>query len=162
MTDKAKESAVTADINIDADAAQVWEVLADYTGMYTWAPSIEETKSVSDAIQGVGAIRRNTATGFGVIDQEVTAWAEGEGFTYIVGAFGPFRRTTTSYRITKSGQHASKCSLKVSFEMQDDAMAGGPAEDQLKEKLGAGSSAILDALKKRVETGTLVRPHKPS
>ena len=98
----------------------------------------------------------------GIIDQEVTAWAEGEGFTYIVGAFGPFRRTTTSYRITKSGQHASKYSLKVSYELQDDSMAGSPAEDQLKEKLEAGSGAILDALKKRVETGTLIRPHKPS
>ena len=153
-------SAISADVEISASAAKVWEVLADFNGMYTWAPSIEDTEQVSDAASGVGAIRRNTAAGFGAIDQEVTKWEEGAGFAYKGGAFGPFSGTVTTYQIRETGLDASACTAQISYRLQDPAMAGSPGEAQLRAKLEAGLHDILGALKTRVETGDLVRVYK--
>ena len=155
------ESRVRASIAIEAPTPQVWDVLADFGGMYTWAPSIEDTQRVSELERGVGAVRRNTAKGFGAIDQKVTRWVEPEGFTYEVGALGPFARTLTSYNLRAQGEAASECTLELEYELRGGGAAGqGPPEAQLRAKLEAGLQEILAALKARVETGELVRPYK--
>ena len=152
---------VRASIDIDAPSSRVWEVLADFNAMYTWAPSIEDTEGLSEVERGVGAARRNTAKGFGAIDQTVTAWVEGEGFTYTSGPLGPFAGTLTSYRLRADGELASECSLELSYELRSGGAPGqGPSEAQLRAKLEAGLREILEALEVRVETGELVRPYK--
>ncbi len=154
------ENIISADIQIAAEAAKVWSVIADYNAMYTWAEGIEDTLAVTDQKTGVGAIRRNTAQGFGAIDQEITEWSDGEGFTYRAGEFGPFSQTLTSYHLHAGGQGSCDCRLQILYELKDPAMAGSEGEAQLKAKLASGLRDILGALKKRVETGALVRPYK--
>tara|TARA_R110002096_G_scaffold423452_2_gene630653 strand:+ start:61313 stop:61579 length:267 start_codon:yes stop_codon:yes gene_type:complete len=53
---------VLVSIEIQKPSEQVWEVIADFNNMHTWAPSIEKTESISPVKRGVGAVRRNTAT----------------------------------------------------------------------------------------------------
>lgn len=154
------EHRIHAATPIDAPVSQVWEVLADFNSMYTWAPNIEDTEAISDVQRGVGAARRNTAKGFGAIDQHVTAWTDQQGFTYRVDAFGPFTQTHTAYRLRPTGDDTSECRLELSFDMRDAPPGKLPTAAQLSAKLHAGLREILDALKHRVETGELVRPHK--
>tara|TARA_R110002073_G_scaffold225022_13_gene385644 strand:- start:35220 stop:35681 length:462 start_codon:yes stop_codon:yes gene_type:complete len=147
---------VLVSIEIQKPSEQVWEVIADFNNMHTWAPSIEKTESISPVKRGVGAVRRNTATGFGAIDQTVTEWTEGEGFTYHVAPFGPFASTLTSYRLQALSETTSECTIKLSYSLRETG-SEGPTASQLQAKLTAGLHEILGALKTRVETGNRIR-----
>jgi uncharacterized protein YndB with AHSA1/START domain len=151
---------LSAAVEINRPASEVWAVIAAYNDMYTWAEGIEDTEQLTDAKNGMGAIRINTAKGFGKIEQKITAWVEGKSFTYIAGVFGPLSQTLSTYSVQDAGEGKSRCNLEIAYELQDQAMSGSPAEMGLREKLGAGLHDILGALKLRVETGKQVRPHK--
>ncbi len=143
--------------SINSPSAPVWDVLADYNAMYTWAPNIQDTRSLSKIDRGVGAIRQNTAKGFGPVEQVVTDWMEGTGFTYSVEPFGPFGQTQTTYSVRSTGDETCECTIQIAYELSDKTSAEGPGELQLRDKLEAGLTQILGALKLRVETGRLVR-----
>lgn len=153
---------LSAKIEINTSAADVWTVIAAYNDMYTWAEGIEDTVQLSDAKNGMGAIRVNTAKGFGKVEQKITSWDEGKSFTYIAGVFGPLSQTLSTYNVQDLGDGKSQCTLEIAYELQDPSMSGGPAETGLRQKLGAGLNEILGALKVRVETGQQVRAHKLS
>jgi len=153
---------LSAEIEINMPVADVWAVIAAYNDMYTWAEGIEDTVQLSDAKNGMGAIRVNTAKGFGKIEQKITAWDEGKSFTYAAGVFGPLSQTLSTYSLQDLGDGKSQCMLEIAYELQDPSMSGGPAETGLRQKLGAGLGEILGALKFRVETGQQVREHKLS
>lgn len=159
---QATEQLLSAKIEINTSAADVWAVIAEYNDMYTWAEGIEDTVQLSDAKNGMGAIRVNTAKGFGKIEQKITAWDEGKSFTYIAGVFGPLSQTLSTYSVLDLGDGKSRCNLDIAYELQDPSMSGGPAETGLRQKLEAGLNEILGALKMRVETGQQVRKHKLS
>lgn len=161
-TQQANDQVVSAKIEIYNSAADVWTVIAAYNDMYTWAEGIEDTVQLTDAKNGMGAIRVNTAKGFGKIEQKITAWDEGKSFTYIAGVFGPLSQTLSTYSVQVLGDDKSQCSLEIAYELQDPSTSGGPAETGLRQKLGAGLGEILEALKLRVETGQQVREHKIS
>lgn len=153
---------LSAKIEIITPAADVWAVIAAYNDMYTWAEGIEDTVQLSDAKNGIGAIRVNTAKCFGKIEQKITAWDDGESFTYVAGAFGPLSQTLTTYSVQDLDNGKSQCNLDISYELQDASLSGSPAETGLRQKLEAGLNDILGALKMRVETGQQVREHKLS
>lgn len=161
-TQQATDQQISAEIEIDNSAADVWAVIAAYNDMYTWAEGIKDTVQLSDAKNGVGAIRVNTAKGFGKIEQKITAWDEGKSFTYVAGIFGPLSQTLSTYRVQDLGNGNSQCNLEIVYELQDPSMSGSPAETGLRQKLEAGLGEILEALKLRVETGQQVREHKIS
>ena len=161
-TQQTNDQVVSAKIEIDTSAADVWAVIAAYNDMYTWAEGIEDTVQLSDAKNGMGAIRVNTAKGFGKIEQKITAWDEGKSFTYFAGVFGPLSQTLSTYSVQDLGNGKSQCNLDIAYELQDASLSGSPAEMGLRQKLEEGLNDILGALKMRVETGQQVRKHKLS
>jgi hypothetical protein len=159
---KATDQLLSAELEINRPAADVWAVIAEYNDMYTWAEGIEDTVQLSDAKNGMGAIRVNTAKGFGKIEQKITAWDEGKSFTYGAGVFGPLSKTLSTYSLQELGNGKSQCNLQIAYELQEPSMSGSPVEAGLRQKLAAGLNDILEALKLRVETGQQVRKHKAS
>ena len=157
---RSTDQLLSAEIEINTPAADVWSVIAAYNDMYTWAEGIEDTVQLSDAKNGMGAIRVNTAKGFGKIEQKITAWDEGKSFTYAAGVFGPLSQTLSTYSLQDHGNGKSQCKLEIAYELQDPSMLGSPVEAGLRQKLAAGLDEILAALKVRVETGQQLRKHK--
>ena len=83
-TDLPRQHLCTQELDIDAPASAVWEVLADFNNAYLWAPSVSHSYGLTDAERCVGAARRCTVEGFGTIDEHITEWTEGRGFTFTV------------------------------------------------------------------------------
>ena len=64
-------SKVTRQIRINAPEEKVWEVLADFGGVYRWAPAILSSYATTQASGGVGEGRHCEVAGFGGIDEEI-------------------------------------------------------------------------------------------
>ncbi len=50
-------STVTRQIEINAPADEVWRAIADFGGVYNWAPNVASSYSTTEANEGVGAGR---------------------------------------------------------------------------------------------------------
>ncbi|MCO4772980.1 MAG: SRPBCC family protein [Deltaproteobacteria bacterium] len=146
---------VTASLSIDAPAAETWAVVADFFNMHTWAPGISATEPLTDATTGIGAARRNVAEGFGAIDQTITDWTEGRGYVYASGAVGPFARAHTAYSIEEV-DGATRASISMGFDLVPP-MDTPEKAPMVRSKLEGSLGPLLDALKRRVETGERVR-----
>lgn len=71
-------------IDIDAPQAIVWGILADFSGVSTWAPYLRSSSPVGDVEAGVGAYRvLRHFWGFR-LEESVVEWDEGSGYAFDV------------------------------------------------------------------------------
>jgi ligand-binding SRPBCC domain-containing protein len=71
-------------VEIEAPAASVWQVLADFGGVADWAPYMRSSHLVGEQPSGVGTRRAmRHAWGFR-FEEAVTQWHEGKGFSFDV------------------------------------------------------------------------------
>ena len=71
-------------IEIDAPAALVWELLADFGGVARWAKSMRASNLLGQQATGVGARRAmRHAWGF-QFQEQITQWHEGKGYSFDV------------------------------------------------------------------------------
>lgn len=82
---------------INAPVEKVWEVLADFSGVEKWAPSVTKSYSLTENNGGPEAARHCDVAGFGGIEEYVTEWNEGSGFTFRVTGVGPIREANSSW-----------------------------------------------------------------
>lgn len=72
-------------VKIDMSKNKVWEILSDFIGIDKWAPlvvnSAATTKRTATATCGIGCERSCEIQGMGSIQERVTEWNEGNGFT---------------------------------------------------------------------------------
>ena len=71
-------------IAINASKERAWEVLADFSGVSNWAPTILESRSTTEANGGVGAERTCKHEKMGDIEERIVAWDEGRSLSYDV------------------------------------------------------------------------------
>ena len=69
-------------IQINASHAVVWGILADFSGVATWAPYLRSSSPVGDVEAGVGAYRvMRHFWGF-QLEESVVEWDEGSGYAF--------------------------------------------------------------------------------
>ena len=157
-TDLPRQHLCTQELDIDAPASAVWEVLADFNNAYLWAPSVSHSYGLTDAERCVGAARRCTVEGFGTIDEHITEWTEGRGFTFTVTPVGPFAGSHSRWRIQSRGPGRSRVSIELGYDVRFGFMGGLMNALVLKDKLETNLAGVLQSLKTRVETGAEIRP----
>lgn len=72
---------VSVDVAVDMPREQAWEVLSDFGLAHNYVPDLTSTEIVSSQRQGVGAHRRVYQADGGYVEETVTEWREGRGFT---------------------------------------------------------------------------------
>ena len=89
------------EILIPSAARRVWEVLADFGGVSKWAPMIAESHMTEEGLARTDSRRLVTlAAGF-VLDERVSEWDEGHGFTCeVCGGIWPIRSVKEQWRLT--------------------------------------------------------------
>jgi len=108
-----KQHGFNATISISAPKDEVWTVLEDFNDVYLWAPGVSKSHALGDKRQEVGAARYCKLEDFGEIDEVITEWNQGEGFTYTVSALGPLNNAVSRWTLTKV--NASTTQLEVEF-----------------------------------------------
>ncbi len=91
-----------AQIVIDAPVQQVWEVLADFGGIYRWAPLVTNSYSTSANNSGPEASRHRDMAGQG-IDEYITEWNQGRDFTYFAAGVGLIIGPSTTWSVEPQG-----------------------------------------------------------
>lgn len=67
-------------ISIDAAPEKVWQIIADFGGVYKYSPGVRSSHSTSEANGGVRASRHCDLLPAGTLEERIVEWNEGEGY----------------------------------------------------------------------------------
>ncbi len=110
-------STVTRQVEINVPADEVWRAIADFGGVYKWAPNVASSYSTTEANGGVGAGRHCEVPGFGGIDEEIVDWKEGHSYKYQVENIGPIGKLVNEWSVTSDGDN-SLVTTSASYRMR--------------------------------------------
>jgi hypothetical protein len=145
-------------INIKSSKEKAWDVLSDFNNVYTWAPGVEESYGLTDLNQQVGAGRHCKLDGFGEIDEYVIEWNEGSGFVYDVTPLGPLTNAISRWSLESHGQ-TTKLVVDFNYDIRFGIIGRIMHKLVMRKKLENSLPDTLISLKKRIESGKLVRPY---
>ncbi len=146
---------VSGQIVIDAPAERVWEVLADFGGVQKWAPGVAKSYSTSNSNSGSDAARHCDIPGFGGVEEFVTEWSEGVGFTYRVEPFGLIDESSSTWRITPQGDK-TLVHTELNVNMRFGVFGSLMEKLFVRRKIEKGTRNGLEGLKQHVKTGELI------
>jgi uncharacterized protein YndB with AHSA1/START domain len=93
-------SSFATEIKIDAPVDAVWEVLADYGGIYRWHPDAVASQVTTEDGAGLGARRHLDLGGRNYLDEEVIEWESGQRLTVrIVATNLPFKSADVRFTL---------------------------------------------------------------
>lgn len=148
----------TSDITINAPKEKAWAVLGDFNNVYSWAPGVSKSYALGDKQQQVGASRSCTLSDFGSIDEVVTEWKQGEGFTYTVSPLGPLHNAINRWTLIEIDAGTTRLTVEFAYDIRFSVFGKLMHSLVMRKKLLSSLPDTLSAFKHRVETGELVRP----
>ena len=153
-----KQHSLKSIVTINAPIKEAWHVLADFNNVYTWAPGVSESHGLGSKEQQIGAARYCKLADFGTIDEVVTQWQEGQGFTYTVSALGPLNNAISRWVLVEVDAQTSRLEAELAYDIRFGLFGKMMHRLVMRKKLEVSLPQTLEAFKKRIETGTLVRP----
>lgn len=130
-------------IEIAASPDTVWDALADYGAISTWAPSVDHSSLMTGQVTGVGAVRRIQSGRF-VLVEEVVRWEPPTLLSYTLDGVPAVRSVTTTWRVEPSGDGAH-------VTVTTDVVARPPVAALVARRLGKAGDSLLAGLKEHVE-----------
>ncbi len=153
-----RQKSQTANIIINTNQAQVWDVLKVFNDVYTWAPGVEVSNALGNKRQQVGAGRYCKLADFGEIEEYITRWEEGTGFVYNVTSLGPLTNGLSSWWLTAVEAKKTRLNVEFAYDLRYGLLGRTMHQLIMKNKLKRSLQDTLTSLKKRVETGEMFRP----
>jgi uncharacterized membrane protein len=153
-----KQHSLKSIITINAPIKEAWQVLADFNNVYTWAPGVSESHGLGNEEQKIGAARYCKLADFGTIDEVVTQWQEGQGFTYTVSALGPLDNAISRWHLIEVDAQTSRLEVELAYDIRFGLFGKLMHRFVMRKKLETSLPQTLQAFKTRIETGNLVRP----
>lgn len=141
---------VESETRIQASRDDVWNVLSDVGGIHKWAAPVAEARL--DGEPGEGARRHCTFADGTAIDEEFTAWKDGELQRYEITGDMPTESLTSEWRLEEADGETI-----VTYRAEFEPTEGTPAE-AVAEELGGTGQFLVNALKTYVETGEVLEP----
>ncbi|AWB66924.1 hypothetical protein C2869_10965 [Saccharobesus litoralis] len=144
---------------IDKSIEQVWDVLQDFNNVYTWAPAVSHSHGITAQTKGQDCGRRCTIDGLGTVDEKVIEWQEGRGFTFEVTPLGPLDVSQSRWYLHALSPNSTVLTANFTYNLRFGMLGKVLHKLLMRRKLATTFKEALYALKTRVETGQLVRPH---
>ena len=99
-------AAAESEIELELSADQAWEKMRDFSAAINYVPGLTGLDITTEAREGVGASRRVYQGKRIVLDETVTEWLDGEGFTIRLhrgekGPLPPMREAWFDYRLVQ-------------------------------------------------------------
>jgi hypothetical protein len=109
---------LTEQTSIQAQDEELWSVMADFGGVYKWAPYMHKSALVGRQMTGVGTCRfLRHVWGF-ILEEVVTEWTEGKGFSFdVYRAPYPMKNVHESWIAGRENGHATVLT-RVNYEMR--------------------------------------------
>jgi hypothetical protein len=112
-----------ATVQVDADLphAQAWALLQDFSLAHNYVPDLSRTEIVSSTSRGVGAHRRVYDADGDYLEETITAWREGQGFTLNLHQgeepMAPFEQIEFIYTVAPGARNSTQIQLELAFRM---------------------------------------------
>jgi hypothetical protein len=110
----------TSNVECACTATEAWEKMRDISVAHHYVPEVDKTVITTDKKEGVGASRKVTGKR-GTLDETVTEWKEGKGFTIRLHKGDkpptPFSDASFTYRIDDIGGKSCKLTTTMIYEM---------------------------------------------
>lgn len=141
----------------------VWRRLADLSLAHRYVPGILRTEITTAATEGVGASRRVYTSAIRYINETVTDWREGRGFTLRLhrdggGAPAPFREAGFRYELEGLDAENTRITLRLDFTMRGGALGHWLARGLLAGAFQRRLDAIAASMKRFYEAAEAPQP----
>ena len=151
---------ITRQVRIDASKEKTWEVLADFGAVASWAPTILQSHSTTEANGGVGAERTCEHEKMGQLVERITGWDEGSSLSYdvIKGLPFPMKSLNNVWSVRADGDGAV-VTVTMDFRMGLGPLGALPtlmARVMMRKEMAVS----LAGLKQYTETGEVVAAPK--
>ena len=108
-------------VQVDRQVAAAWALLRDFSLAHNYVPGLIRTEIMSAVSDGVGAHRRVYDDDGDYLEETITAWEEGRGFTIRLhdgdAPMAPFEQVFFDYRLDAADGDRTEISLALRFAM---------------------------------------------
>ncbi len=149
-------------IRINATKEKVWEVLADFGGIYRWNPGVRHSYSTSESSHGLLATRHcELLKGDGYLDEQILEWREGESFKVDIYETNlPLHRNVVEFSVEADGSGAI-VTVTPNYVLKYGLLGWLMNQLVVRRKFQKGMEDLLIGLKYHIETGELVGERVP-
>ena len=149
---------IIREIKINASQKEVWDILADFGGIYKFNPGVPSSHSTSPGNGGLGATRHCDLLPAGSVEERIIEWHEGRDYKieiYAGKGTPPFKTAVGHLSVQPDG---SGTQVRMHFEYRLKFGLVGKLMDQMlvKRQFSKAVPGILAGLKHYAETGELV------
>ena len=146
---------LTRRVRIDASAEKTWAVLADFGGVSKWAPTITESRSLTEENGGVGARRLCTHVKMGELEEEIVEWEEGRRYSYDVSGLPmPMKSLNMDWSVEADGDGAV-VTVRQNFQTKFGLLGSLMESLVLRRMMEKEIAVSLAGLKYHTETGEI-------
>jgi len=150
-------STIKQSVIVEANKQKVWEVLKDFGGVYRWHPKVETSPLHSANNEGIGAKRTCNFYDGTSVDEEVTAYKEGEYMEIILTNFSmPLKRATARVEIKELSTRRIQVDLQMSFDVKYGPVGWVMDKVMMKPMMGKMFKQVLSGLRYHINSGELV------
>ncbi|OUS40509.1 hypothetical protein A9R00_05615 [Oleispira antarctica] len=153
-----KQHGFNAIVNINAPKNELWAVLEDFNNVYQWAPGVSKSHALGDKRQEVGAARYCKLEDFGEIDEVITEWHQGEGFTYTVSALGPLNNAVSRWTLMTVDANTTQLEVEFAYDIRFGIFGKMMHALVMQKKLHTSLPQTLQDFKNHMESGKANRP----
>ncbi len=112
---------VSSQVTIDIPQAEAWAKLKDLSLAHNYVPGLMDTRIVSQQREGVGTSRYVYRSAKNYIQETVTDWRDGEGFTIRLHkgdkSAPPFKEAWFRYELEPLGAHQTHFTASLGYTM---------------------------------------------
>ena len=141
----------------DTPVVAAWDKLSDFSLAHNYVPGLSRTEIVSAQTQGVGAHRRVYDNDGDYLEETITAWQEGEGFTIRLHQgdkpMAPFKAVFFDYRLDAAGEGQTEITLALRFEMPWGGVGAWLGDAFIRPAMEAELVQVAAGMKAFYETG---------
>ncbi|MGI9598298.1 MAG: SRPBCC family protein [Acidimicrobiales bacterium] len=139
---------------VAAPRANVWAVLADYPNISEWNDGVQNSYSIGEATEGVGAQRKCELTPSGAMRETVMEWAPEDKMVIAIDQIEkmPVKDATMTFTLA---DHGDKTAVTMSYDYDPK---GGPlaflVAGMLSRPMNKGFNGFVDSLERAAQAQT--------
>jgi len=107
-----------ASIDLTIEQHVIWAIIKEFNQIHLWTPIITHAYGMNAKEQETGAIRHCRIKGLADVDEEITYWQEGYGFTYKTSPFSVIEDINASWWLTPLNNTQTRINLELSYQVK--------------------------------------------
>ena len=151
---------VSVSKTVDASPEEVWAVLDDFGSVSKYNPNVETSGIVDGPETGVGATRECVFYDGGRVEERITAYESGSGYTVDFVDIGgmPLRRNVVDLAVEELEEGRTVVTMTATFTPKYGPLGWLMAKAMMGSRFRETFEAVLDGLESHVLTGRYVGP----